>query len=134
MKNTDNINHPQHYARAKTHPSGVECIDIVYTMPFCIGNAFKYVYRAKFKGAESEDYEKAAWYLRRSIDDALEFALSDKTQKVLKRWVSKEKGGRKLLLQAMVSGVLVGSHTCAYEHYIIRACSHLTKLAMGSTK
>lgn len=57
---TEKINHPQHY---NSHPSGVEAIDIVQYMGFCLGNAFKYVYRYQHKNG-TEDLKKAIWYLR----------------------------------------------------------------------
>ena len=40
------VDHPKHY---NNHPSGVEAIEIVQYMGFCLGNAFKYVYRFKDK-------------------------------------------------------------------------------------
>ena len=61
---TDNVNHPDHYT---SHPSGVECIEITEHMNFCIGNAFKYLFRRKFKGRELEDLRKARWYVQREI-------------------------------------------------------------------
>ena len=41
----DRIN-PDYY---KSHPSGVECIDIIKHYDFCIGNVIKYVWRAGLK-------------------------------------------------------------------------------------
>ncbi len=60
----DNINHPQHYT---SHPSGVECIDIIEHYPFNIGNAIKYLWRAGRKGDAIEDLEKAKWMVEREI-------------------------------------------------------------------
>ncbi len=60
----DNINHPQHYT---SHPSGVECIDIIEYYPFNIGNAIKYLWRAGRKGDAIEDLEKAKWMVEREI-------------------------------------------------------------------
>ncbi len=54
------VNHPPHYNRF-SH----EVIELVEKMSFCNGNALKYLLRAPFKGAFSEDLKKAAWYLRR---------------------------------------------------------------------
>lgn len=62
MKET--VNHPKHY---NTHPSGVECIDIVENLPFNIGNAVKYLWRADHKNG-NEDIEKAKWYLKREAN------------------------------------------------------------------
>lgn len=59
----DNVNHPKHY---KSHPSGIECIQITEHMGFCLGNAMKYIWRADHKNG-IEDLEKAAWYIKREI-------------------------------------------------------------------
>ena len=59
----DNVDHPKHY---NSHPSGVECIDIVEHMTFNLGNAVKYIWRADHK-AGIEDLRKAAWYIEREI-------------------------------------------------------------------
>lgn len=55
----DPIN-PPHY---RSHPSGVECIEITRHMNFNIGNAVKYIWRAGQKGDLIEDLKKAQWYL-----------------------------------------------------------------------
>lgn len=60
----DMVNHPPHYS---SHPSGVECIQIVEHMGFNVGNAIKYLWRADEKGAPLEDLKKAAWYINREI-------------------------------------------------------------------
>lgn len=78
----DAVNHPSHYT---SHPSGIECIDVVRHMTFNIGNAIKYMWRAglkvdlgwaamcatevveRAKEKQIEDLEKARWY----IDDEI---------------------------------------------------------------
>ena len=60
----DFINHPPHYT---SHPSGIECIQITEHMPFCLGNAIKYIWRAGLKGNAIKDLEKAKWYIEREI-------------------------------------------------------------------
>lgn len=60
----ETVDHPAHY---NSHPSGVECIDVVRHLTFNLGNAFKYLYRRDHKGAASENLRKAAWY----IDDEI---------------------------------------------------------------
>lgn len=57
------VNHPKHY---NEHPSGVECIDVVEHMNFCLGNVIKYVWRSDLKGG-IEDLKKAKWYIEREI-------------------------------------------------------------------
>ena len=64
LKEDDPVNHPSHY---NSHPSGIECIDVVEHMGFSIGNAIKYLWRAGLKGDALEDLKKARWYLDREI-------------------------------------------------------------------
>ena len=62
---SDDAINPSHY---KSHPSGVECIQITEHMSFLIGNAMKYLWRAGLKTEDPlEDLEKARWYLDRQI-------------------------------------------------------------------
>ena len=56
----DNVNKPSHYLS-----KSVECIDITQGLPFCLGNAIKYIWRAGEKSDLSEDLEKAVWYINR---------------------------------------------------------------------
>lgn len=61
----NSINNPKHYTQ---HPSGIECIQIVEHMNFCLGNAIKYIWRADLKHDAIEDLEKARWYINREIE------------------------------------------------------------------
>lgn len=65
----DNVNHPKHYETGK-----FECIDVMVETQgveavknFCICNAFKYVYRHKYKNGV-EDVKKAIWYLNKFVE------------------------------------------------------------------
>lgn len=61
----DMVNHPPHYTDGPDLGK-LECIDITRWMPFTLGNAFKYVWRAGLKGDTAkaiEDLEKAKFYL-----------------------------------------------------------------------
>lgn len=62
----EKVNHPSHYT---SHPTGVECIDIIEVMPLNIGNAMKYLWRTGLKqGVDPiEDLKKAEWYIKREI-------------------------------------------------------------------
>jgi hypothetical protein len=62
QKEKDAIN-PEHY---RTHPSGIEAIQITEHMNFCLGNAMKYLWRSDLKGG-IEDLQKAKWYIEREI-------------------------------------------------------------------
>jgi hypothetical protein len=64
---SDPIN-PDHY---RSHPSGIECIQVTEHMGFCLGNAIKYIWRAGLKqNAAVEDLKKAVWYIEREIKRA----------------------------------------------------------------
>lgn len=65
IKDDDPVNRLKHPA---SHPSGVEFIEIAEFMPFCIGNALKYMWRCDLKGKPVQDLEKAIWYLKREIE------------------------------------------------------------------
>lgn len=63
----DMVNHPPHYT---SHPSGVECIEVVRHYSFPIGSAIKYLWRAGLKGGEDariEDLRKAVFYIEDEI-------------------------------------------------------------------
>ena len=72
MAKKDNVNSPKHYT---SHPSGVQCIDIVRHYCFSVGNAIKYLWRAGLKTEEGmtdkekeiEDLNKAIWYIKDRI-------------------------------------------------------------------
>lgn len=60
------VNHPSHYQ----YENGIEAIVAIEaaigdvgTLNFCIGNALKYLLRAKKKGKFFEDLQKAKWYI-----------------------------------------------------------------------
>lgn len=61
---SDPVNHPDHY---RSHPGGIECIDVVEWFNFNLGNVIKYVWRADLKGG-IEDLRKAAFYIAREIE------------------------------------------------------------------
>lgn len=54
----ETVDHPTHY---NTHPSGIECIDVVEGFNFNLGNAIKYIWRAGLKpGVDAmNDLQKA---------------------------------------------------------------------------
>ena len=60
---SDKIN-PKHY---KSHPSGVECIEITEHLMCNRANAIKYAWRANDKGCTREDLQKCEWYINREI-------------------------------------------------------------------
>ena len=68
-KNTNNVNHPSHYNKGN-----IECIDAMVSAygkdtvsDFCICNAFKYIWRYKYKNG-IEDLKKAQWYLNKIVE------------------------------------------------------------------
>jgi len=65
---SDPVKHPKHYT---SHPSGIECIEITKYMGFCLGNAFKYIWRADLKNNAIEDLRKAIQYIEFEIEKRL---------------------------------------------------------------
>lgn len=65
----DNINHPSHYT---SHPSKVECCEIVRHLHGARSHAYKYVFRRKLKNTEVENLKKALWWLVDAIDNPTE--------------------------------------------------------------
>ncbi len=63
-KKIDLVNNPPHYNQ---HPAGIECIDVVEHLPFNVGSAIKYLWRADYKGSQLEDLQKARWYIDREL-------------------------------------------------------------------
>ena len=63
---SEQVNHPSHYNAGK-----IETIDIIddlgFADDFYLGNVIKYLARAKHKGTELADLQKAKWYLDRKI-------------------------------------------------------------------
>lgn len=59
------IHSPSHY-----NSGSIETIDYIEDqgLGFHLGNAVKYISRAKHKGKEAEDIEKAIWYLNRYLE------------------------------------------------------------------
>jgi len=68
------VNNPSHYC---SHPSGVECKDIVGHYTFFPGAAMKYIWRAGLKGDIIEDYRKAIKCLEFEIERLEEETTND---------------------------------------------------------
>ena len=70
----EEVVHPRHY---NTHPTGIECIEIIQHYPANIAFAMKYCWRAGQKDGESliKDYRKAIEYLQFEIDRLVRFEL-----------------------------------------------------------
>ena len=68
MEREEKVNHPSYYNSGK-----LEAIDIIEDAGmiegFCLGNALKYLLRAKHKGNFKEDLKKARWYIDYMIKD-----------------------------------------------------------------
>lgn len=62
----DAVNHPPHYTFGK-----IEVLDAIedWQLSYPLGNVVKYVARAKHKGNELQDLEKALFYLKRHIEN-----------------------------------------------------------------
>lgn len=91
----DKIN-PDHY---KSHPSGIECIEITRHHNFNIGNVIKYCWRQGLKEGETSltDLKKAQWYLNDEISK-IEKDFSGNEFNKLKNSVSNNGENKKLSL------------------------------------
>lgn len=65
----DNVNRPAHYNTGKYESIDVmvETQGVDAVKNFCICNAFKYIYRHRFKNGV-EDIKKAIWYLNKYVE------------------------------------------------------------------
>ena len=67
--NKEKINHPDHYNSGKYEVMEVS-EDAGFGEGFCLGNALKYILRAKHKENYVEDLKKAKWYIDYIIERA----------------------------------------------------------------
>lgn len=103
MTAVDAVNHPPHYT---AHPSGVECIEVTRLMPFTLGNAVKYIWRAEHKSG-LQDYLKAQWYLRDTLANGCAHHPPARAKQMLMQvCVHDECPRRRYLLQCVANGDL----------------------------
>ena len=78
MSEKEKVNHPAHY-----NVGAFEVIDVIedWNLGFHLGNAIKYIARAKHKNNEIEDVKKAIWYLERHIKRIKEKSKKNEKQK-----------------------------------------------------
>ena len=69
---TETINHPKHY---NTHPSMVECIDLIEWLGTNRGSAVKYLWRKDDKGKPKQDADKALWFTSREVQRLKKYRL-----------------------------------------------------------
>lgn len=65
VEEDDPVERPKHY-----NTLGVECVEVIeelYGDDYFLGNAMKYLWRAKYKGKFVEDLKKCVWYIQRRI-------------------------------------------------------------------
>lgn len=73
----DPVGEPSHVDSPPHYNTGeIEAIDAIRIalgpegfIAYCQGNAMKYVWRARYKGAFVQDLAKAVWYLRQAMGD-----------------------------------------------------------------
>ena len=62
----EKVNHPDHYNSGQ-----YEVVDVIddagFGEGFCLGNALKYILRARHKENYVEDLKKAKWYLNKLL-------------------------------------------------------------------
>lgn len=99
------VNHPPHYTR---HPSGVECIEVAEHLPFCLGNAFKYLFRRDHKNTQRQDLEKALWYINRErdyrLDTDCQYLISEEAVQPLREICDHEPAPYRHIMEMVGSG------------------------------
>lgn len=100
---SNNINRPKHYT---SHPSGVECIDIIVNFPFGLGCIIKYLWRAGLKNSNSrvEDLQKAMYYMKKAPLYCVDTVRHDLIQRVLEHENNE-------VLQKILKKISLGSHS-----------------------
>ena len=87
---TVDIERPIYY---NSHPSGVECKEIARYLPYNLGCAFKYLFRAGLKGDAITDYRKALNYIEDEIKISNYDALCvyyEKIRHLITRYINEE--------------------------------------------
>ena len=107
----DNVNYPSHYTQ-QPH----ECIWFTEKLGFCLGNAFKYCWRAQDKNGV-EDLKKARWYLSRVIEQQLPLELDYEiwAAGVEKLMECSFSVGQKPILRALWLYAKGGGRRCVYD-------------------
>lgn len=126
----DLVRHPPHYAEGGWP---FECIDLTRLLPFCLGNAVKYVWRHRDKGNPLEDLKKAVVYLEWAIEDALpiynydracRLALEFRAEVIIRRQeasLTRDEAEVYLAIPEMVYGADMDLATARLERAISRA-------------
>lgn len=70
MENNKNI-HPEYYR----NPDGIQIIELIRHLPFCLGNAVKYIYRCRTKENKAQDLDKALWYIKDHKNNSTQLTL-----------------------------------------------------------
>lgn len=108
VASADMVNHPPHYTG---HPSGVECIEVAEHLPFCLGNAFKYLFRRNDKGTLRQNLEKALWYIRRErayrADSTAVYMLSDEAMGPLAEIIDHEPAPYSHIMELVGRGIML---------------------------
>jgi hypothetical protein len=104
------VNRPPWYTQ---HPSGVECIEIAEHLPYNLGNALKYVWRAGLKPGETalRDLKSALWYVRREAARRKLFKLEEQVEtgavwRAFARKVCAKEGAPPGLLGRFLEGII----------------------------
>jgi hypothetical protein len=121
----DPIHRPIHYT---SHISGVECIEIAEWMPFCLGNAIKYAWRAGLKDSAEDDLAKCLWYLQREATRYDSVRVDAEVQSLVSSVVAHERGAT--VLGAVLSALFLGPEPLIHRAHLLRA-AEVVELAIN---
>lgn len=68
MNDAINPNHYKSECSLECYQAMIMVLGVEGFIHFCLGNAFKYMWRYKNKGKPKEDLEKSNWYLNKAIE------------------------------------------------------------------
>ena len=68
MKDAINPSHYKSECSLECYQAMIMVLGVEGFINFCLGNAFKYMWRYKNKGKPKEDLEKSNWYLNKAIE------------------------------------------------------------------
>lgn len=115
----DNINRPAHYT---SHPSGIEAVEISRRLGYMLGNAFKYIARAPYKGRQAEDYRKAAWYVRHLApsDFIREGVNIPSFERLISQWTQAEPNSKRGMAVLLLKKLQVDGITSQHDYEVTK--------------
>lgn len=84
MNDAINSSHYKSECSLECYKAMIMVLGVEGFINFCLGNAFKYMWRYKYKRRPKEDLDKSNWYLNKAIEYSVDYDddLLDKAQEM----------------------------------------------------